>query len=46
MHIPCKILLGGITLISTEFLLKFHKIEVLKRGRNFEKSLKRKQMFI
>ena len=40
-HLPCKILLGGISLMSTEFLLKFHEIEMLKRGRIY-KFLKRK----
>ena len=36
-----KILLGGISLMSTEFLLKFYEIEMLKRWRIYEKFLKR-----
>ena len=36
--LPCKILLGGISLMSTKFLLYFHDIfKILKRGRVFEK---------
>ena len=32
-----KILPGGISLMSTKFLLHFHEKKVLKRGRVFEK---------
>ena len=36
-HLPCKILLGGISLMSTKFLLYLHKKEILKWGRLYEK---------
>ena len=36
-YLPCKVLLGGISLMSTKFLLYFHEKWILKRDRAFEK---------
>ena len=46
IHLPWKILLGCICLMSTEFLLKFHGREMLKRGRIYEKFLKRESKLV
>lgn len=40
--LPRKILLDGISLMSTKFLLYFHEKEMLKEGRLREKFWKRK----
>ena len=42
MNLPCKILLGSISPMSTKFLLYCHEKEVLKWGRLCEKFRKRK----
>ena len=40
-HLPCKILLGGISFMPTKFLLYFHEKEMLKPGRvRYVKSFK------
>ena len=41
-HLTCKIFLGGISFMLTEFLLWFHENEIFKRGRVCAKLLKLK----